>query len=478
MKIADMTLETALEGLQRGEFSSRELTQAVLEAIRAGDADLGAYLSIDEEDALTQAAAADQARAAVAAGALCGVPLALKDSISVKGQPCTCASRSLREYVAPFDATASARLRAAGVVFAGRTNLDEFALGATTESSAFKVTRNPHDLTRVPGGSSGGSAAAVAAGMALAALGSDTGGSVRQPAAFCGCVGLKPAYGRISRYGLTPCASSMDQIGPITRNVTDAAILLQVMAGADPLDTTTRAAPPPDYAAALRGGFKGLRIGLPREYFAGGIEAEVLACVNRAVDLAASAGAEIIEVSMPHTEYAVAAYCLIAAAEAAANLARIDGVRYGHRAANAGDVFALYANSRGEGFGMEVKRRILLGTHVLCRGNYELYFDRAQRARTLVRQDFAEVSARCDVLFAPVTPMPAYPLGTRNQQPLEMYRGESLLVPVSLAGLGALSVPCGRTPAGLPVGLQVIGVTPDERAILRAARAVEMELQP
>jgi len=470
---AALTLGAAAEGLRKKTFSSVELTQSVLAAIREKDGALNAYLSVDEAGALQQAAAADAARAAGRDGDLLGIPVAVKDLINVAGQPCSCASKMLAGYVAPYDATVSARLRAAGAVFAGRTNMDEFAMGSSTEGSAFKTTRNPCDLTRVPGGSSGGSAAAVAGGEAVAALGTDTGGSIRQPAAFCGCVGLKPSYGRVSRYGVTAYASSLDQVGPLTRTVEDAAVLLQALAGVDPRDGTTLDAPVPDYRASLRDGLKGMRIGLPREYYIDGTDPEVMACVRRTVDACAAAGAEIVEVSLPHTEYAIAAYYIVATAEASANLARFDGVRYGHRTAHPESVFDLYAQSRAEGFGTEVKRRIILGTYVLSSGYYDAYYGRAQKVRTLIRRDFAEAFSRCDVLFTPVAPTAAYRIGEACDDPLKMYLGDVFTVPANLAGLCGLSVPCGRTAAGLPVGLQILGPAFGECAVLRAGHSVE-----
>ncbi|HPO37567.1 MAG TPA: Asp-tRNA(Asn)/Glu-tRNA(Gln) amidotransferase subunit GatA [Kiritimatiellia bacterium] len=470
---AALTLGAAAEGLRKKTFSSVELTQSVLAAIREKDGALNAYLSVDEAGALQQAAAADAARAAGRDGDLLGIPVAVKDLINVAGQPCSCASKMLAGYVAPYDATVSARLRAVGAVFAGRTNMDEFAMGSSTEGSAFKTTRNPCDLTRVPGGSSGGSAAAVAGGEAVAALGTDTGGSIRQPAAFCGCVGLKPSYGRVSRYGVTAYASSLDQVGPLTRTVEDAAVLLQALAGVDPRDGTTLDAPVPDYRASLRDGLKGMRIGLPREYYIDGTDPEVMACVRRTVDACAAAGAEIVEVSLPHTEYAIAAYYIVATAEASANLARFDGVRYGHRTAHPESVFDLYAQSRAEGFGTEVKRRIILGTYVLSSGYYDAYYGRAQKVRTLIRRDFAEAFSRCDVLFTPVAPTAAYRIGEACDDPLKMYLGDVFTVPANLAGLCGLSVPCGRTAAGLPVGLQILGPAFGECAVLRAGHSVE-----
>ena len=470
---AALTLGAAAEGLRKKTFSSVELTQSVLAAIREKDGALNAYLSVDEAGALQQAAAADAARAAGRDDDLLGIPVAVKDLINVAGQPCSCASKMLAGYVAPYDATVSARLRAVGAVFAGRTNMDEFAMGSSTEGSAFKTTRNPCDLTRVPGGSSGGSAAAVAGGEAVAALGTDTGGSIRQPAAFCGCVGLKPSYGRVSRYGVTAYASSLDQVGPLTRTVEDAAVLLQALAGVDPRDGTTLDAPVPDYRASLRDGLKGMRIGLPREYYIDGTDPEVMACVRRTVDACAAAGAEIVEVSLPHTEYAIAAYYIVATAEASANLARFDGVRYGHRTAHPESVFDLYAQSRAEGFGTEVKRRIILGTYVLSSGYYDAYYGRAQKVRTLIRRDFAEAFSRCDVLFTPVAPTAAYRIGEACDDPLKMYLGDVFTVPANLAGLCGLSVPCGRTAAGLPVGLQILGPAFGECAVLRAGQSVE-----
>jgi len=470
---AALTLGAAAEGLRKKTFSSVELTQSVLAAIREKDGALNAYLSVDEAGALQQAAAADAARAAGRDDDLLGIPVAVKDLINVAGQPCSCASKMLAGYVAPYDATVSARLRAVGAVFAGRTNMDEFAMGSSTEGSAFKTTRNPCDLTRVPGGSSGGSAAAVAGGEAVAALGTDTGGSIRQPAAFCGCVGLKPSYGRVSRYGVTAYASSLDQVGPLTRTVEDAAVLLQALAGVDPRDGTTLDAPVPDYRASLRDGLKGMRMGLPREYYIDGTDPEVMACVRRTVDACAAAGAEIVEVSLPHTEYAIAAYYIVATAEASANLARFDGVRYGHRTAHPESVFDLYAQSRAEGFGTEVKRRIILGTYVLSSGYYDAYYGRAQKVRTLIRRDFAEAFSRCDVLFTPVAPTAAYRIGEACDDPLKMYLGDVFTVPANLAGLCGLSVPCGRTAAGLPVGLQILGPAFGECAVLRAGHSVE-----
>jgi aspartyl-tRNA(Asn)/glutamyl-tRNA(Gln) amidotransferase subunit A len=477
LDIAHLSLCRAAEGLRRKTFSSVDLTRAVLGAIAARDAELRAYLWVDEADALRQAEAADRARAGGADGALLGVPLAIKDIVNVMGQPCTCGSRLLRGYTAPYDATAIARLRVAGALFVGRTNMDEFAMGSTSENSAFQVTQNPAAPGCVPGGSSGGSAAAVAGGLALAALGTDTGGSIRQPASFCGCVGLKPSYGRISRYGLVAYASSLDQIGPLTRTVEDAALLLGVMAGRDPLDATSLDRPVPDYVQALADGgsgdLKGMRLGLPREYFVAGLHPDVAARVRAAVATCQALGAEIVDISLPHTEYAVATYYILATAEASANLARFDGVRYGTRPPGAGSTGDLYDLTRAAGFGNEVKRRIILGTYVLSSGYHDAYYLRAQQARTLIRRDFESVFTQCDALLTPVTPVPAYRIGETADDPLQMYLGDIFTVTANLAGICGLSVPCGCAADGRPVGVQVLGPAFGEERVLRVGRAIE-----
>ena len=473
MDIARFTVTSALKALDAGEVSSRELTQGVIDAIDAKDAEIGAYLTFDRESALRQADEADAARAAGKRGALLGVPVALKDLINVAGPPCTCASKILEGYVSPYDATVSARLRSAGAIFAGRVNMDEFAMGSSTENSAFKTTRNPHDTSRVPGGSSGGSAAAVAGGMAICALGTDTGGSIRQPASFCGIVGFKPTYGRVSRYGVTAFASSLDQVGPMTRDVTDAALLMNVLAGCDEHDGTTADVPVPDFAAALDGAsLKGVRIGLPKEYFVDGTDPQVSSIVRSAIDRCAAAGAELVEVSLPHTEYAMAVYYIVAPAEASANLARFDGVRYGHRTGKPEDVYSLYAKSRAEGFGAEVKRRIILGTYVLSSGYYDAYYGRAQKVRTLIRRDFEDAFTKVDALLTPVAPTPAFKVG-ELQDPLSMYLNDLFTIPASLAGLPAISVPAGKTAEGLPVGVQFIGAPFADAKVLSCAKAFE-----
>ncbi len=468
-----LTVHALQAQLQSGATTSVEVVTSLLAAIALRDGDLKAYVTLDAEGALKQAAEADRRRAAGEDAPLLGIPLAIKDVLNVTGQPCTCGSQILQGYVAPYDATAIAKLREAGVVFVGRTNMDEFAMGGTTENSSFQVTRNPHDLERVPGGSSGGSAAAVGGGIAVAALGSDTGGSIRQPASFCGCVGLKPTYGRISRYGLTAFASSLDQIGPMTHDVRDAAILLGAMAGVDPMDSSSVDCPVPDYTAALSGDLKGMTLGLPQEYFVEGLDPEVASAVRAAVARCRALGAEIREVSLPHTEYAIATYYVIATAEASANLARFDGVRYGRRAEGATDPIDMYGKTRAQGFGPEVKRRIILGTYVLSGGYHDAYYLTAQKVRTLIRRDFEKAFEGCDALLSPVTPTPAYKIGEKVNDPLQMYLGDIFTATVNLAGICGLSVPCGTTAAGLPVGLQIMGPAFGEEQILRVGHAYE-----
>jgi len=471
------TISEIGELLARRECSSLELVRHFISVIRSVDPNIRAFTHVDEEYALAQARAADELRRQGGRGALLGVPVAVKDVLNVKGQPCTCASRILAGYVAPYDATAIARLRAEGAVFLGRTNTDEFAMGSTTENSAYHTTRNPWNLECVPGGSSGGSGAAVAAGETAAALGSDTGGSVRLPASFCGCVGLKPTYGRVSRYGLTAFASSLDQIGPITKCVSDAAVLLKIMAGEDELDSTSARRPVPDYAVALTAGLKGLKLGLPREYFIEGVDAEVQSLVQAAVRQCEKLGAEILEVSLPMTHHAIAVYYVVACAEASANLARFDGVRYGFRAKSADDPYDMYCRTRAQGFGAEVKRRVILGTYVLSSGYYDAYYLRALKVRTLIRRDFEEVFKKCDALLAPVSPTAAYKIGAKTKDPLQMYLGDIFTVPSSLAGVCALSVPCGFTEKNLPVGLQILAAPFREDMILRVGYAYEQSTE-
>ncbi len=494
-----LTIHEAAALLRRREVSAVELTQAVLERIYAVDNAVKAYLSLMPEAALESAAAADRAFAAAddpaTLPALLGIPLAIKDVILVEGAPATCGSKILEDFVPPFEATVTGKLRAAGAVLLGKTNTDEFAMGSSTENSAYFTTRNPWDLSRVPGGSSGGSAAAVAADECLAALGTDTGGSVRQPASLCGVVGLKPTYGRVSRYGLVAFASSLDQIGALAKDVTDAALLLQAIAGHDPLDSTSMDAPVPDYMAALglarsetgqsskhpaaltglrpSQPLQGLRVGVPAEYFIDGMQPEVEQTVRAAIDTLVSLGAQVKEISLSHTEYALPVYYLIAPAEASANLARYDGVRYGLRHPEAQTMWQGFKLSRGAGFGPEVKRRIMLGAYALSAGYYDAYYLKAQQVRTLLKRDFDLAFQQVDVIAAPVSPTTAFKVGEKADDPLSMYLADVFTLSLNLAGNCGLSVPCGFDQQGLPIGLQLIGPAFGEPTILRAAYVYE-----
>ena len=462
-----------LRMLDASDLTSVELTRSVLNAISERDGAIGAYVHLDEEDALRQAEEADQRRSRGESGVLLGIPIALKDLLNVKGQPCTCSSNILEGYTSPYDATVVARLREAGAVLLGRVNMDEFAMGASTEHSRYGSTRNPWNTDHVPGGSSGGSAAVISAGTAVAAIGTDTGGSIRQPAAFCGCVGLKPSYGRVSRYGVTAFASSLDQVGPLCRTVEDAALVLQAIAGSDDRDSTSLSEAVPDYRAALTEDLSGMRLGVPGEYFGEGVSADVAARVKEAIEVCRGLGAEIVEIDLPHTRYAIPAYYVIAPAEASANLARFDGVRYGTRAADPESPLDLYRRSREAGFGDEVKRRIILGTFVLSSGYHDAYYIAAQKVRTLIRQDFDKAFAQCDAIVAPVTPTCAPALGDGEGDPLKVYAGDVLTVPANLAGICGLSVPCGFSEHGLPVGLQIMGDVLQEETILKVGHAYE-----
>ena len=458
--------------LRQREVSPREVLEALRSRIAEVDPRIDAYLSLDFDDALREAERADVNLP------LGGIPIAIKDIISVTGQPCTCASKILLNYRALYDATVIRKLKAAGGIPFGKTNMDEFAMGSSTENSSVKLTRNPWDLSRVPGGSSGGSAAAVAADEAFAALGTDTGGSIRQPAALSGVVGFKPSYGRVSRFGLVAFASSLDQAGPLAKTVRDAALLMNAIAGADPLDSTCLDDPVPDYTADLgRGDLRGIRLGVPKEYMIEGIDPQVRAAVDTALAHFTSLGAEVMDVSLPHTEYAIASYYVIASAEASANLARFDGVRYGHRAENPRSLFDHYGRTREEGFGPEVKRRIILGTYVLSSGYYEAYYARAQKVRTLIRRDFANAFQKVDALISPTSPVTAFPLGERSSDPLQMYLADIFTNAANLAGICGISLPCGFATTGngtqLPIGLQLLGKALDEARILQLAHAYE-----
>ena len=467
-----LSVSEASRLLARREISSAELTDAGLERIAAVDDRLSAYITVTADAARAQAAAADRRIAAGNAAPLTGVPMQVKDLLCTNGVPTTCASRMLTEYVPVYDATAVARLRAQDAVLLGKGNMDEFGMGSSTENSAFFPTRNPWDTARVPGGSSGGSAAAVAAGAAPFALGTDTGGSIRQPAAFCGVTGLKPTYGRVSRYGLVAYASSLDQIGPLARDAADCALVLQAIAGHDPRDATSLPDAVPDYTAALAGDIAGLRLGVPQEYFGDGMDAGVRAAVTAAIHRLAALGAEIRAVSLPTTEYALACYYIIAPSECSANLARYDGVKYGYSHQGEGDLWQAMERTRQRGFGAEVKRRIMLGAFALSSGYYDAYYLKAQQARTLIRQDFARVFDEVDALVAPVSPVAAFPIGERVDDPLRMYLVDIYTLPVNIAGLPAMSVPCGFAD-GLPVGLQLIGPHLSEPALLNIAHSYQ-----
>ncbi|MHB8522942.1 MAG: Asp-tRNA(Asn)/Glu-tRNA(Gln) amidotransferase subunit GatA [Limisphaerales bacterium] len=486
-----LTISELTVKLARREVSARDAVQACLDQINRVDDRIKAFLSHDTADALAQADAADGALAAGVTHAerpLLGVPVGIKDVIAVKNQPLHCGSKILGNFVSPYDATVIKNLKAAGAIVFGRLNMDEFAMGSSTENSAFQVTRNPWDTSRIPGGSSGGSAAAVAADECLASLGSDTGGSIRQPAALCGVVGLKPTYGRVSRFGLVAFASSLDQIGPLARNVRDAATMLEVLSGRDQRDSTSVPEPVPRYGTALNGDIKGLKLGLPKEYLIGGLDPEVKQAVDTAVGELQKLGAEVVEISLPHTDYAVATYYIIATAEASANLARFDGVRYGLRVDGA-DPIALYSNSRGAGFGAEVKRRIILGTYVLSSGYHDAYYLRAQKVRTLIRQDFLNAFEKVDAIVTPTTPTAAFKIGEKSDDPLQMYLSDIFTISCNLAGICGLSLPCGFTqpqpPAlnsqpstlnlrpRLPIGLQLLGKPFGEATILKIAHAYE-----
>ena len=473
MSLASSSISALRKQLVARDITAVDIVDELAAAIAARDPQIGAYLSHDLADARAAAAVADLNLP------LGGIPIAIKDNINALGQPCTCGSRFLESgYTAPYDATVTARLRAAGAVPFGRVNMDEFAMGSATENSALQVTRNPRDLSRIPGGSSGGSAAAVAADLAIAALGSDTGGSIRQPASHCGVVGLKPSYGRVSRYGLVAFASSLDQIGPLTKSVEDAALILQAIAGADPRDSTCLDVPVPDYAAELEKGVAGLKIGIPREYFGEGIDPAVLALVKQSAARLQAAGAELVDISLPHTEHAVATYYIIAPAEASSNLSRFDGIRYGKRAAAPADLLDLYRRSREEGFGPEVKRRIILGTYVLSSGYYDAYYSRAQKVRTLIRKDFEGAFQQVDAILTPVAPAPARKIGEFSDDPLHEYLSDIFTLAANLAGICAISVPCGTVPSEsgsqLPVGVQILAPHLAEAKLLQVARAAEL----
>jgi len=477
MELYELTIHELHSKLKTGEVSSVEATRSILDRIDAVEGNVSAFITITPEEALNNAEAADKRIAAGEMDTLTGIPIALKDIFLTSGIRTTCASRILENFIPPYDATVVAKLRERGIVLVGKLNQDEFAMGSSTESSYFGITKNPWNADHIPGGSSGGSAACIAARQATATLGTDTGGSIRQPASHCGCVGLKPTYGRVSRYGVIAYASSLDQVGPVTRDVTDCAIMLGAVAGYDPKDSTSVNLPVPDYMQALVNDVKGLKIGLPMEYFIEGLDPEVKRAMDEAIATYKGLGAEFVEISLPHTDYAVATYYLIATAEASSNLARYDGVRFGYRNSEARGLIDMYMLSRDEGFGAEVKRRIMLGTYALSSGYYDAYYLKAQKVRTLIMEDFTKAFGTVDVILTPVAPTPAFRIGEKTSDPLQMYLSDIFTIPVNLAGTCGISVPAGFSSEGLPIGVQLIGRPFGEETILRAAYAFEQNTE-
>jgi aspartyl-tRNA(Asn)/glutamyl-tRNA(Gln) amidotransferase subunit A len=476
ISINEATASQLVSGMNSGGWTAVDVTSAVLDQIERLDGRIKAFLDVNRADALRQAEAIDRKRkAGQTLGKLAGIPVALKDVVCLRGRPATCASRILERFVPPYDAEIVRRLKEADAVLIGKTNMDEFAMGSSTENSAFQTTRNPWDIERAPGGSSGGSAAAVAAGMSTLAIGSDTGGSIRQPAGFCGVVGMKPTYGRVSRYGLIAYASSLDQLGPMSKDVAGAAQLLEVIAGHDPRDSTSVDHPVPRYSQTFDAPLAGLRVGMAKEHFAVGLDPEVESAVRAAADVYRSLGATMIDVTLPHSKYSVATYYLIAPSEAASNLARYDGVHYGRRAEKFDGLIDMYAASRGEGFGDEVKRRIMLGNYALSAGYYDAYYLKALKVRRLIRADFDRAFERCDVLLSPVTPTPAFKVGELIDDPLAMYLSDIYTISANLSGLPGISVPAGFSTSGLPIGLQLVGPPFAEETLFRAARMYERE---
>jgi aspartyl-tRNA(Asn)/glutamyl-tRNA(Gln) amidotransferase subunit A len=476
----EWTLCVAAKKVREKEISSRELTRALLERIERIDPGIRAYVTVLPEKAMKDALACDEAlHKGGTLGPLHGVPVGLKDIFCTRGIRTTCGSRILHDFLPPYDAAVAGKVFSSGAVLLGKQNMDEFAMGSSTETSYFGPTRNPWAPDRIPGGSSGGTAAAVAAGLCFAGVGTDTGGSIRQPASVCGVVGLKPTYGRVSRYGMIAFASSLDQAGPITRSVADAAMLLSVIAGHDRRDSTSVDLPVPDYLAAVRESVNGLRVGLPREYFEGeGLDPGVRTAVGKALDVLTSQGARALAISLPHTRYALSAYYIIAPAEASSNLARYDGVRYGHRARCEGGLIEMMSRTRAEGFGAEVKRRVMIGTYALSAGYYEAYYGKAQKVRTLIRRDFEEAFSKVDVILTPTSPTPAFRIGEKTGDPLTMYLSDIYTIPCNLAGIPGISVPCGMSRDGLPIGAQILGKHFREEDILKAAAAIERGIPP
>ena len=477
MNLSSLTLHEASDKLRKREVSSQELTEAIFQRIAQKDGIIRSYITVCRDAAIAQAKESDdRLKRESSASPLLGIPMAVKDNLLTQGLRTTCASRILDSFIPPYDATAVAKLRSAGAVITGKTNLDEFAMGSSAENSAFFSTRNPWHLECVPGGSSGGSAASVAADQCIVALGTDTGGSIRQPAAFCGIVGLKPTYGRVSRYGVIAFASSMDQVGPMTKDVRDCALLLEAISGHDPADATSVKLPVPSYSKSLTGDIAGFRLGIPKEYFTAGLQPAVDEALRNAVHQLEKRGAMIEEISLPYTEYAVAVYYIIATAEASSNLARYDGMRYGQRA-EGGDLTQTYMISRAQGLGPEVKRRIMLGTYALSAGYYDAYYLKAQKVRALIQGDFDAAFKHCDAIITPTSPTTAFKLSEKIKSPLQMYLSDICTISINLAGVPAISVPCGVDHEGLPIGMQVIGKHFDEATILRIAYAYEQQTE-
>ncbi|HRT62581.1 MAG TPA: Asp-tRNA(Asn)/Glu-tRNA(Gln) amidotransferase subunit GatA [Syntrophales bacterium] len=473
MALNELTIHELQDKLKRKEVSAREVVDDVFKRIDAVEGRVHSYITLMREEAYGAAAGADRDIRAGKAGPLTGIPIALKDVLCTRNVRTTCGSKILERFVPPYDGTVVRRLREEGAVFVGKTNMDEFAMGSSTETSWFGVTRNPWDLERIPGGSSGGSASAVAADECIAATGSDTGGSIRQPAALCGVVGLKPTYGRVSRYGLIAFASSLDQIGPFTKDVEDCAIMMNVIAGHDPEEATSVPRDVPDYREFLRKDIRGFTVGIPKEYFVEGIDAEVMTAIRKTIRVVEGLGARCEEISLPHTDYCIATYYIIAAAEASSNLARFDGVKYGYRSPDGRDLLEMYKRSRSEGFGVEVKRRIMIGTYALSAGYYDAYYKKASQVRTLITRDFREAFKTCDVILTPATPTPAFRIGEKTDDPLQMYLSDIFTSSANLAGIPGLSVPCGYTQTGLPIGVQFLGDHFQEGKLLQVAHACE-----
>ncbi len=473
MELYSLTIHELQDKIRRGEVSATQITESVFSRIDAVEERVHSFIRLMKDEAFAKAAKADENIKKGDIQALTGIPIALKDILCTKGIPTTCGSHILHNFVPPYSATVVEKLAAAGAVFVGKANMDEFAMGSSTETSYFGPTRNPWDLTRIPGGSSGGSATAVAADECIASIGSDTGGSIRQPAALCGVVGLKPTYGRVSRFGLIAFASSLDQIGPFTKDVEDCAIMMNAIAGHDPKESTSVQAEVPDYRQFLNRDISGWKVGIPKEYFIEGIDPEVSAGVQDAIETIKNCGAETVEISLPHTKYCVAVYYIIAPAEASSNLARYDGVRYGFRTADARDLAEMYQKTRMQGFGAEVKRRIMIGTYSLSAGYYDAYYGKASQVRALIRRDFDEAFKKCDVILTPTTPTPAFKIGEKTDDPLQMYLSDIFTISTNLAGIPGMSVPCGYTRAGLPLGVQLLANHFEEGKLLQIAQAFE-----